>query len=78
MAMVTAKVFETGRSQAVRLPKGFRFDTDEVYIAREGDKVVLMPKPKITWEEFFLNFDPCPEFELGREDNMAPQERELP
>ena len=39
----TAKVFMTGRSQAVRLPKEFRFDTDEVRIRREGNAVVLEP-----------------------------------
>lgn len=41
--MTTAKVFWTGRSQAVRLPKEFRFDTDKVSIRRQGDEVVLKP-----------------------------------
>ena len=40
----TAKVFTTGRSQAVRLPKAFRFDTKEVTIERQGDAVILRPK----------------------------------
>lgn len=40
----TAKVFMSGRSQAVRLPKAFRFDTDEVTIERVGNAVVLRPK----------------------------------
>ena len=39
----TAKVFTTGRSQAVRLPKAFRFDTDEVTIEKIGNAVVLRP-----------------------------------
>lgn len=39
----TAKVFMTGRSQAVRLPKDFRFSTDEVRIRAEGSKVILEP-----------------------------------
>jgi antitoxin VapB len=38
-----AKVFKTGNSQAVRLPKDFRFDSDEVEISREGDAVILRP-----------------------------------
>ena len=38
-----AKIFWSGRSQAVRLPKEFRFSTDEVTIRREGDRVVLEP-----------------------------------
>lgn len=42
--MMTAKVFENGRSQAVRLPKECRFDTDEVAVNRIGDIVMLMPK----------------------------------
>lgn len=46
-----AKVFTTGRSQAVRLPKAYRFDTAEVLIERQGDAVILRPKPgnKLAW-----------------------------
>jgi antitoxin VapB len=40
----TAKIFTTGRSQAVRLPKAFRFNTLEVTIERQGDSVILRPK----------------------------------
>jgi antitoxin VapB len=40
----TAKIFTTGRSQAVRLPKAYRFDTQEVFIERKGDAVILRPK----------------------------------
>ncbi len=40
----TAKVFTTGRSQAVRLPKAYRFDTKEVTIERQGEAVILRPK----------------------------------
>jgi antitoxin VapB len=40
---VIARVFKTGRSQAVRLPKEFRFDGDTVFVHREGDTVVLEP-----------------------------------
>jgi antitoxin VapB len=47
--MDTAKLFKTGRSQAVRLPKAYRFEGDEVYIKRVGPAVVLLPcKPKQT------------------------------
>ena len=44
--MYRAKVFWSGRSQAVRLPKQFRFDADEVRIRREGNTVILEPVPK--------------------------------
>ena len=49
-----AKIFKTGRSQAVRLPKEFRFEGNEVYIRRDpksGD-VVLSRKPD-SWDELF-------------------------
>lgn len=41
--METAKVFWSGRSQAVRLPRAFRFETDEVRIRRHGNSVILEP-----------------------------------
>lgn len=41
--METAKVFRSGNSQAVRLPKEFRFREDRVYVRRLGDAVVLLP-----------------------------------
>lgn len=42
--MMTAKLFENGRSQAVRLPKEYRFQGEEVAINKIGDVVLLMPK----------------------------------
>lgn len=47
--MDTAKIFWTGRSQAVRLPKEFRFDTAEVRIRRHGNAVILEPAPE-NWD----------------------------
>lgn len=46
VAMATAKLFQHGGSQAVRLPKAFRFEGTEVEIERRGQEVVLRPKPK--------------------------------
>ena len=40
-----AKVFMNNRSQAVRLPKEFQFDTEEVFIRKEGEDVILSPRP---------------------------------
>jgi antitoxin VapB len=48
----TAKVFTTGRSQAVRIPKEYRFACDEVLIERDGERVILTPRPK-SWREYF-------------------------
>lgn len=52
--MRTAKLFTTGGSQAVRLPKEFRFDADEVSIRREGHAVVLEPLKKRKWPRGFF------------------------
>ena len=43
--MTLARIFQSGNSQAVRLPKEFRFDVDEVEILRRGDEVILRPVP---------------------------------
>ena len=47
--MKMAKLFKNGRSQAVRLPKEFRFKGDHVFIKKEGNRVVLIPGKK-TWD----------------------------
>jgi len=47
-----AKVFRTGRSQAVRIPKEFRFGCEELYIEHDGERVILTPKPR-SWKEYF-------------------------
>ncbi len=43
--MTTAKIFQHGGSQAVRLPKAFRFEGNEVLVEKHGDEVVLKPVP---------------------------------
>jgi antitoxin VapB len=47
--MPTAKLFRNGRSQAVRLPREFRFEGEEVEIHREGDLVILAPHRRRAW-----------------------------
>lgn len=49
--MQTAKLFINGSSQAVRLPKEFRFIGNEVYAQKVGETVILVPKDKV-WETF--------------------------
>jgi len=58
--MQTAKLFINGRSQAVRLPKDFRFEGDEVFIKRVGDAVVLLPRKEgwSTLEQALAAFEP--------------------
>lgn len=50
--MDKAKIFKNGRSQAVRLPKKYRFEGDEVYIKQSGNVVVLIPKDN-PWKNVF-------------------------
>ena len=52
----TAKLFTHGGSQAVRLPKEFRFDGGEVRIRRDGDKVILEPV-KTDWDAIWKDID---------------------
>ena len=67
----TAKVFTTGRSQAVRLPKAFRFATSEVTIERQGDAVILRPKVQ-TKDEWWDEMEQI----LAGFQGMEPIERE--
>jgi antitoxin VapB len=48
--METAKLFNNGRSQAVRLPKAYRFEGNEVYIKRTSGGVLLIPKDRSIWD----------------------------
>jgi len=74
--MTTTKVFKNGNSQAVRLPKAFSFDVDEVEIFRRGDEVVLRKKPASLTEAFKLLSDmPADFFPDGRHD-LPDEERE--
>lgn len=73
--MDIAKLFSSGRSQAVRLPKAYRFEGDEVIVKRFGNGVLLLPKtdPWSTLEEALDEFEPG--FRLERSQPPT-QERE--
>lgn len=70
--MDTAKIFENGRSQAVRLPQKYRFNADEVVIQRLGDAVLLVPKESL-WNTFMDGVNSFTEdiFENGRDQGGA-------
>ena len=74
--MDTAKVFENGRSQAVRLPKKFRFNVDEVVVQQLGDAVLLVPKDSL-WQTFLDGINGFTDdiFENGRNQGVQ-EERE--
>ena len=63
----TAKLFKNGRSQAVRLPKDFRFKGTEVKIRKEGSKVILEQLETSEWPAGFWDiFSPDPDFEIPK------------
>lgn len=74
--METAKLFTNGGSQAVRLPKEYRFDDgDEVIIKKHGEVVSLFPKKK-GWEIFLDSLDKFPDDFMAEGRNQPPlQER---
>ena len=74
--MNTAKLFANGRSQAVRLPKEFRFEGDEVYISRMGKAVVLLPK-KGSWDILFDALDGVSDDFMAERDQPPQQVRDL-
>jgi antitoxin VapB len=61
-SIAKAKLFQSGRSQAVRLPKEFRFEGTEVFVRRMGDEVVLSTHPKASMR---VLIDALDEFEPG-------------
>ncbi|SMC46749.1 type II toxin-antitoxin system VapB family antitoxin [Rhizobium sp. RU36D] len=74
--METAKIFWSGRSQAVRLPKEFRFDTAEVRIRRHGAAIILEPVPDDwAWLDGIVgSIDE--DFERAAEEQPQPQRRD--
>lgn len=74
--MMTAKLFENGRSQAVRLPKEYRFNGDEVAINKVGDIAILMPKEN-KWSAFLNSLELfSDDFMSDGREQPAVQERE--
>jgi antitoxin VapB len=72
----TARVFKNGQSQAIRLPKAFRFSSKEVFIRREGEDVIISPKPD-SWEDFFASDRrPTSDF-MEKRDQLEMEEREM-
>ena len=72
-----AKIFQSGNSQAVRIPKEFRFDVTEVEIFRRGDEVVLKPKPKNLGVAFKLLTEMPQDFLSNGRNDDRPQDREV-
>lgn len=73
--MPTAKVFRSGNSQAVRLPKQFRFKSEEVEIFRRGDELILREKPGNLVRAFDLLAGMPDDFEIRERGKDLPQKR---
>jgi antitoxin VapB len=69
-------VFNSGNSQAVRIPKEFRLKTKVVTILKKGKDLILREKQPLSWNEIY-NMPGDPEFQLERKDNCLPQTRDL-
>jgi len=74
--MATARVFRSGNSQAVRLPKEFRLKTNEVEIFRRGDEIVLREKGKGLARAFEILANLPDDFLRDGRHDTEPQERE--
>lgn len=71
----TAKVFMNNRSQAVRLPKDFQFSVPEVFIRKEGNDVILSPRP-LDWSSYFAESQGASEHFMEGVEDLPAQERE--
>ncbi len=74
--MKTAKLFKNGQIQAVRLPKEFRMTGTEVYIKKQGEAIVLLPKEK-SWSPLFDSLNHiAKDFKIERNQPVENQKRE--
>ncbi|GHU02689.1 hypothetical protein FACS1894186_7780 [Alphaproteobacteria bacterium] len=74
---IVAKVLLSGRNQSISLPRQFRLNTDEVYISKEDDRLIITPKlKKMTWKEFFAAGKPFADFDVER-DSRPPRQVDL-
>ena len=71
----TAKIFMTNRSQAVRLPKEYQFSTSEVFIRKEGQDVILSPRPP-DWRTYVESAPVASEGFMSEVEDLPVQERE--
>lgn len=71
-----AKVFQNGRSQAVRLPKEYRVESDEVYIEKIGHSIMIIQKEKSKWDVMRNALEDLKDFQFER-NQPSVQERDL-
>lgn len=71
----TAKVFMTNRSQAVRLPKEYQISTAEVFIRKDGDDIILSPRPR-DWRSYLDSAPVASDIFMAEVEDLPVQERE--
>ncbi len=71
----TARIFRNNRSQAVRLPKEFQFNTPEVYIRKQGSDLVLSPRPT-DWSSYLAEAPVASQEFMQKVEKLPVQERE--
>jgi antitoxin VapB len=74
----TTKVFNQGNSQAVRIPKEFRFTVSEVEIEKSGDAVILRPKRRDRWANLKRALQMFEGIEIERNQPTKPDSRNWP
>ena len=75
----TASLFRNGRNQAIRIPVEFELPGTEVLITKDGERLVIEPKPvdRETWEEFLNSLESFPEFPEDIDDSDLPPLRDI-
>ena len=73
--MDTAKIFENGKSQAVRLPKAYRLKGKEAYITKLGDAIILLPKTN-NWDSLIASLNMFTEDFMAERKEAKPESRE--
>ncbi len=73
--MKTAKLFRNGQSQAVRLPKEFRFEDDHVFVKKSGNAVVLLPA-KNSWDTLIQSLEKFSDDFMAERKQPKVQKRE--
>lgn len=72
--MKTAKLFRNGRSQAVRLPREFRFEGDQVFVKKAGNGVLLLPSNR-SWDTLIASLSDFSDDFMSDREQPAQQQR---
>ncbi len=71
----TARVFMNNRSQAIRLPKEFQVNTSEVFIRKQGEEIIISPRPE-NWSAYLTSGPVASDDFMQGVEDLPVQERE--